>query len=360
MESVKTVLPTVNRNPNEKTFLALPTPVRKKRFALSPALFGWLLATAGLLWVLHDLELQQLGQQLANMKWHWLLLAIACDVLSYVCQGVRWRLLLKPVGNVSTLRSTQAIYAGLFTNELLPMRLGELVRAYLVSRWTAAKFISVLPSIVVERFFDSLWMVMAIGLAALFLPLPPELLKAANVLGVIVVIAAGLLFYVALSQRTSARLAQAEQSSRRFVHSVAFLLGRLAQGVQGIGRTRAFYFSLAWSLALLVFQALAFWLVMLAFGLPVSFQIGLAVFLIVHLGTAIPNAPANVGAYQFFTVLGLTLFGVDKATAASFSIEVFLILTLPLLLLGFIAISTSGTSLLKIRRELQQMRASEV
>ena len=352
MESVTS---TTSVSADEKAYLLMPAPVRKKRFALSPALVGWLLATAGLLWVLHDLELEQLGQQFANMKWHWLALAIACDVLSYVCQGVRWQLLLKPIGKLSTLRSTQAIYAGLFTNELLPMRMGELVRAYLVSRWTAAKFIAVLPSIVVERFFDTLWMVVAIGLAALFIPLPTELLKATDVLGVIVVIAAAGLFYLAVSTRYTARLQQAEHSHRRPVRMLASLLLRLSEGMRGIGRTRTFYFSLIWSLALLVFQALAFWLVMLAFGLPVSFQIGLAVFLIVHLGTAIPNAPANVGAYQFFTVLGLTLFGVDKATAASFSIEVFLILTLPLLLLGFVAISTSGTSLLKIRQALQQV-----
>lgn len=357
MESIKTELPMVSGIPNDKTFPAVVTPVRKKRFALSPALFGWVLATVGLLWVLHDLDLGQMARQMANMKWSWLVLAIACDVLSYVCQGVRWRLLLTPVGNVSTLRSTQAIYAGLFTNELLPMRLGELVRAYLVARWTAAKFVTVLPSIVVERFFDTLWMVVAIGLAALFMPLPPELLKAADVLGVIVVIAAAALLYFAVNQRYTARLQQAQQSHRQAVRLIAGLLLRLSEGMRGIGRTRAFYFSLLWSLALLVFQALAFWLVMLAFGLSVSFQIGLAVFLIVHLGTAIPNAPANIGAYQFFTVLGLTLFGVDKATAASFSIEVFLILTLPLLLLGFIAISTSGTSLLKIRRELQDIKA---
>lgn len=358
MENLKTAQVTASG----KTPLAIPAPAHKRGFTfrLSPALFGWLLAAVGLLWVLHDLELGQLTQQVTHIQWRWMLLAIAFDVLSYVSQGIRWRLLLKPVGNVSTLRATQAIYAGLFTNELLPMRMGELVRAYLVSRWTAAKFIAVLPSIVVERCFDSLWVVVAIGLAALIVPLPQDLLRAADVLGGIVVIAAALLFFFAVRQRNSSWLEQGQHSSRRLVRVVATLLARLSDGVRGIGRTRAFYLAFAWSLALLVCQALAFWFVMLACDLPVSFPIGIAVFLIVHLGTAIPNAPANVGAFQFFTVLGLTLFGIDKATAAGFSIVVFLILTLPLLLLGFVAISASGTSLLRIRRELQQMRASQV
>jgi hypothetical protein len=62
--------------------------------------------------------------------------------------------------------------------------------------------------------------------------------------------------------------------------------------------------------------------------LPVS--AGIIVFLIVRLGTALPNAPANVGSFQFFTVFGLSLFGVNQTHAAGFSLVVFLILTAPL------------------------------
>jgi uncharacterized membrane protein YbhN (UPF0104 family) len=66
------------------------------------------------------------------------------------------------------------------------------------------------------------------------------------------------------------------------------------------------------SLLVLMAQALAMWLVMKSYGLPLSIWAGTAVLLIVHAGTAIPNAPANVGSYQFFCVLGLRLFGVAK------------------------------------------------
>ena len=55
----------------------------------------------------------------------------------------------------------------------------------------------------------------------------------------------------------------------------------------------------------------------------------IAVFLIVHLGIAIPNAPANVGTFQLFSVLGLTLFGIKKSAAAAFSVLAFAILTVP-------------------------------
>src|SRR6266511_1621553 len=299
---------------------------------------GYLLAAAGLIWVLRDFQPGQLRVRIANIDWRWIAPAVVCDVMSYVCQGARWRLLLKPLGDLTTLRATQAIYAGLFTNEILPMRLGELVRAYLASRWTAAKFVAVIPSMVVERLFDGVWLAAGIGLTAVFAPLPKYLIRAA-----------GALCYFVLRPPNAKRFGA---GPLRFVSS---LLEKLSGALQGMARTREFYLSLAGSLLPLAFQAMAFWLVMLGCGLQLSFWIGAAVFLIVRLGTVIPGAPATIGSYQFFTVVGLTLFGVDKSAATGFSLVVFALLTLPLLVVGFVAMSASGTSLLKIRREVQSL-----
>jgi hypothetical protein len=73
--------------------------------------------------------------------------------------------------------------------------------------------------------------------------------------------------------------------------------------------------------------------------------------LVVRLGTAIPNAPANVGSVQFFTVLALRLFGEDKTIAAGFSMVYFLALTAPLWILGLLDISRTGISLSTIQFE---------
>lgn len=316
--------------------------------------FGYLLAAGGLIWVLHDVHPGRLRSSFSHLDWRWIALAIVCDILSYICQGIRWRKLLMPIGEISLLRAAQAIYAGLFTNEVLPMRMGELVRAYLVSRWTAVKFVTVIPSLLVERLFDAIWLVIGIGLTAFFVPLPKTLLRAADFLGAGVVTASALLFYFISRQHS-----QSSNQSPPETGFIASLIEKLSSGLRGIGRTREFYSSFAWSAWLLVFQALAFSLVMLGFGLYLSFWIGIAVFLIVHLGTAIPNAPANIGSYQFFTVFGLTLFGVDKTLAAAFSLVVFVLLTAPLWALGFLALSRSGASLSSIRREIGASTADQ-
>jgi glycosyltransferase 2 family protein len=256
----------------------------------------------------------------------------------------------RPVGEISTLRSTQAIYAGLFTSEALPMRVGELTRAWLVSRRLSAKFLAVIPSIVVERLFDGVWLAIGFGLTASFAPLPKSLLAAGETFGAFITLAVAMCASLAFRKRESgAERSSLQNLSRRF----APLLERLSDGLRETGRTRAFYLAFALSLVFILLQALAYWLIMLGYGLRLTFWIGVAVFLIVHLGTGIPNAPANVGSYQFFTVLGLTLFGVDKTRAAVFSLVVFALLTLPLIVIGFIALSRSGTTLVEIRLKFQ-------
>jgi uncharacterized protein (TIRG00374 family) len=300
-------------------------------------------ALGGLVWVLHDVHPRELLSNMRGLDWRWIVLAVCFDVLSYYAQGSRWRLLLHPVGKVSSLRATQAIYIGLFTNEIVPLRAGEIVRAFLMSRWLNVAMTKIVPSMAVERLFDSFWLAIFIGINTMFVPLPRQLAFSAEVLGVIVLVATAVLLFVVLS----------ESREESHPHS---LLGRffigVATGLRQIGMSSAFYKSLATSVLVIGFQALAFWCVMMAAHLRLSIWAGMAVFLIVHLGTAVPNAPANVGSFQFFCVVGLALFGVPKPAAAAFSIVVFVILTAPLWILGLIALAQSGMTLRSIRREI--------
>ncbi|MGE0129238.1 MAG: lysylphosphatidylglycerol synthase transmembrane domain-containing protein [Blastocatellales bacterium] len=317
-------------------------------------LLAYLFAGVGLAWVLHDIRLEQLPSHFVRINWSWVALAIVCDILGYVCQGVRWQLLLQPVSRkLSWPQATQAVYAGLFVNEILPLRAGELVRAWLAARWMSVSPVSIIPSIVVERLLDAIWLVAGIGLVAVFVPLPQDLTHTGSWIGIIIIVSVVCLIalfmvrrQIAHSERMRGRLAQWKSKS-----ALLSLVVRLAGGLREIGLSRPFYFSLIISLVFLALQGLAFWLVMLAYGLPLSWQIGMAVFLIVHVGTLIPNAPANVGSYQFFCVVGLTLFGVDKTLATGFSLVVFISLTVPLLVIGWLALGRSGMKLRTIHQE---------
>jgi glycosyltransferase 2 family protein len=135
-------------------------------------------ALACLVWVFHDIHLRPLISAVTVHYWRFVAIAVSFDILTYALQGMRWSLLLASVGRLGSVRATQAIYAGLFVNELVPLRFGEVVRAFLVSRWLSLQFVSVLPSMIVERFLDGLWLLATgIGIAAIAVPLPKQIVK---------------------------------------------------------------------------------------------------------------------------------------------------------------------------------------
>lgn len=319
-------------------------------------LVGYILAVAGLVWVLHDVHFGTMVASMQRIRWIWVLPAILFDVLSYACQGVRWRYLLRPIGSATPLQTTQAIYAGLLTNEAVPLRVGELVRAYLVSRWMGVGVLAIVPSIAAERLFDGVWLAIAIGVTAMFVPLPRGLLVGGDILGIIVLAATAWFLYLVYRHRKDSPREPAEARHRfKPLRSLAAMASQVADGVGRIGLSRNFYAALLISPLVLVFQGIALWLMMVAYGLPLSIWAGIAVFLILHLGTALPNAPSNIGTYQFFCVVGLTLFGIEKSAATGFSFVAFFLLTLPLWILGLFAISRSGMTLPAIRYEIDRL-----
>ena len=299
---------------------------------------GYVFAAAALVWVLHDVHPRDLAERLVVHHPAWLILAVAADILSYITQGIRWRLFLIPVGRLTIRQATQAIYAGLFVNEVVPMRFGEVVRAYLAARWLSVRFASALPSLAFERLSDGVWLAAAAAVVVVFVPLPAYLIQGAKILATVLFAAIVLLFAIG--------------SFGRGARVVA--LDRAARAIHSATTVSAFWLAFLCSSLLLVLQGMAFWFVMKAYALPFSFWISVAVFLIVRIGTAIPNAPANVGTFQFCVVAGLTFFGLDKPTAAAFSLSVFLVLTIPLWLIGFFALSRTGLTLNNLRLRVKE------
>lgn len=346
-------------DPPNRTLTSPDLPLRPRSQPFRAAA-GYLIAAACLVWVFHDVRWSELFRDVRGMNWWWVAAAVGFDILSYVCQGFRWQLLLLATGRISVWRTTQAIYAGLFINEILPLRIGEIVRTCLVSQWLSTGLAAVVPSILAERFFDAVWLALAMGVTAVLLPLPGYLLQAANVLGAGVLVAVGVFVYAAVRGREAALEGIPGTATPGGLHERAtHLLKRLSSGLHQIGRSRYFYASFGVSALVLVFQILAFWLVMLAYGLKAPVWAGAVTLLIVHVGTALPGAPSNIGTYQFFCVVGLTLFGVDKTVATGFSVVVFLLLTVPLWAIGSIAFGRAGLTVRQVTREFRPVSGRE-
>ncbi len=338
--------------------LASPYPTRREgpRRILKP-LLGCLLAVLCLVWVFHDIGYRELLQHASTINWWWIVPAVACDILGYVFQGQRWQMLLRHFGPITVMDAAKAVYAGLFTNEVLPLRMGELVRTYLVSRWLSIRFMAAIPSVVIERLFDAIWLGIILGITAIILDeLPEQVLNFADNVGIAVLVVTGILVYVVLLRKPKPNSVQnGKKIGWKPLHIIVSLFRQISDEIHLLAGTKWFYLSFLVSSLVLIFQILAFWFVMLGFGLETSFMVGTAVFLLIRVGTLLPSAPSNVGTYQLLCVTGLMLFGCDKVASAAFSVMVFIIITLPLWAVGLLAVSRCGLTFKQIREEIRAM-----
>ncbi len=279
----------------------------------------WVLSALAFWFVLRDLNAHEIFSSFAHIQWFWAICAILLDVMTYVLQGVRWSVLLRPLGRLSPSQTTQAIYVGLFANEILPLRAGEVIRGLLAAGRLNVGAFRVIPSMVSERLLDGVWLALAVAWTAHSIPLPPALATAATIFFTLA-IAASIAFF-----------------AYRLVRNQASPWHQLAIAAVCSG-------------GIIVAQVSAFWFALRSCGLNTTFWAGGAALVVIRLGTLLPGAPANIGTYQFFCVLGLSLIGVARSAAASFSIVVFVMLTLPLWTLGLVALGRTGQSLHQLRQ----------
>jgi hypothetical protein len=100
----------------------------------------------------------------------------------------------------------------------------------------------------------------------------------------------------------------------------------------------------------------AFWIIMRAFGIHLPLLIACAIVLFVFVGLIIPNAPSNVGSFQFLCVIALMAVGIDKTQATGFSLLVFVLVSIPQMTIGAIAFAASGKTLSEIKKEVRRLR----
>ena len=302
-----------------------------------------LISVACLYWVLHDVDAKQLSEEVWTMDWKWVTIAVVSDILVYFWHAYRWSLLLSPLATVGFWHTLRAIYVGLFANEILPFRTGEVIRCYLVARWTDLPFSVSLSSALIERIFDGIWLMLCLFVTVKFVHLPKGLVDGGIFLGCIVLILA-LLLASAIFFKDNARKVL---SRNRFLSKFIIVL----EDLNIIGHSRFVYFSAIASLPYLLLQIIPIYALSRGYGIDLSIGEAAALMVILRLGAVPPQAPGNVGTFQALTVLGLKIFGVQAALAKRFSVVMWSVITLPLLIVGFIALAITGMKIAEIRRE---------
>lgn len=310
------------------------------RFAVYALSFGCLL------WVYHDFDWKGELPRLARIHWAWLAVAVAADILVYVTQAWRWNLLLRPIAKLPLWRSVQAIYIGLFANEVLPLRSGELIRCYLQGVWNRISVAVVLSSALIERLVDGAWLILGLLLVSRSVQMPPRLQDGVVVLTAIVIILAALVLFAVFNRRFAIHITTK--------HKWSEILRTIVEGLHAMGRSRTFAWSVLASMLYLGLQLVPIFAMLKAYDLGLGIAEAAILLVIIRLGTIVPGPPGNVGVFQVFCKIGLVMLGVDDQTATSLSGLLFFVITVPLLAAGFVALAFTGRNIREILRHARE------
>jgi glycosyltransferase 2 family protein len=313
--------------------------------------FRWVsLGLAGLVlgYVAWHLRLDTLGQKLGTLNWPLLLAAVGLGVVSVALQALRWRYLLRPAP-VRYVTVLQATYLGALTNQLLPLRTGELVRGLLVSRRTGLGLAAVLSTEAVERLSDALAVAALILLAVRGLELPAGLKLLQLFLVGLIVALLGAALFVATRERYVHERLDRWNPQKRWAVRVKSVSQELTVGIGLLRNWRAMAVSFGVALSMAGLQVFIFWLALRAYRLEMTPLQAAAVLAVISIGTVFPNAPGNLGSWQFFCMLGLTLVGIDSSTAAGFSVVAFAVLYMAMVVGGLVALATSPFTFSQLR-----------
>jgi len=313
----------------------------------------YIASLACLVWTLRDAKLGELRDDIATMDWWWLGFAVVADVLVYCLQALRWIQVLRPVEPVTLRQAVSAVYVGLFANEVLPFRAGEILRCYLVSRWTKLPFSVAISSFVIERIFDGIWLCACLAVTIRMVGVHHHtrwLLRSGYILGFIVLTGAALLILAVFLRQKARALLSGEGWQRH--------LRVLIDDLNLIGHSRYLYYAFFLSLAYLLLQVAPIYAATKAYGFDLSMGAAFSLMVILRLSSVIPQAPGNIGLYNFLTKEALVrIFHQEPDLAGRFSLVLWGTVTIPLLVAGFAALMVSGKNFFDLKREADEHAA---
>jgi len=293
------------------------------RFVRHPLVwFGTIVSIAALALAFRGLHWGEVRHAIANANYLLLALALAILIASFVTRTIRWKVLFAPRTGLRSWNVFGALTVGYALNNLLPLRMGEIGRAYLICQTESTDPGQALSTIVLERALDTVTVVLILMVTLPFIDAPawargPALLLGAAFLGIIIVLAIA----AAARERTLGIL---RFFTRRLPARLPDRADRLAEtaldGFSVIHRPRVMAQALIWSVVSWLASALVMFIVMRAFGLSVPLSAGLFVMCATSLGAIVPSSPGYVGVFHAIAIESLVnVFGVGRSDAASFA-----------------------------------------
>lgn len=310
---------------------------------------GMVLSVVSLALVLRGLDLTAVGEALAQMDYAWLAIAMLFYFAVLWLKVTRWWLMFHP----QPLRRGKVLSAlciGYLFSAVMPARLGELVRTFVLGELEGVSKAFVLSTIVVEKILDVLTVLLLLVCLFPWMAFPSWVRTSGTTVGVLFLVLFGLVLVLA-RQREYLLSLFASLMDRLPEAPGRVMLKHLDSALRGLDTLRGRDLAIKlWGLSLAAWLLNTPFVMALLFALhiPVPYTAAVFVLCVTSLGMTIPSSPGYLGTFHYLVVVSLSLFGIGREPATSFAIVLHLCTFLPISLLGVIFMWHENYSLGKL------------
>jgi len=317
-----------------------------------------LAVSAVLIWALfRNIAFVDLWDALKGANYLWLLPNIAFIILTMYQRAYRWRFMVEPIAHVPFPKLLAATWIGFMANNVLPLRLGEFVRAYsLASQDKKITKSASLATIFVERMvFDLVALLLIFG-AVLYwsrIHLDESMKYGLNV--AIVIALLGIVFILIMARK-------AEQTGRLITRYLFFvpeagkemirtIVLKFSQGLTFLSDAKVTAWIGIQTLLIWILMGISNIFVFWAFNLHLPLDASFVVLVVVSISILAPSTPGFVGVYHAGAVLSLVAYGVPKAQALSCALVLHAAQYIVVTLVGFYYLKKEHLSLKRLKEE---------
>ena len=298
---------------------------------------GLVVTVAAMYLAVRGVALADAADALASMDVWWLVPSLVVFAAGVALRGVRWWALFPADRRPPLWEVTRALLIGYFFNNILPARAGEAARVIALYRRTGTSRAEAVGTIVTERVYDLLALLLILLAAYPWLP-PISWLRAAAIFGVAVVTGIALLVVVlaVYEERAVHWLFTPLRRIRRdgFAERVELAAVNATRGMVAMRDARTALRAMVLTIASWVVLSLSYWILMQAFALDLPFAAALLVTVTINMGLVLPSSPAAIGVFEAATVIALAAFDVPRAEALSYALVLHLLNLIPFLVAG--------------------------
>ncbi len=316
------------------------------------ALVGIAVSVGLLLFLFHGIEWPKLLSALQTIRPLWILPMVGCFFFYYVIKAWRWKLLLPKSSNSAFWSRCHTTMIGSLGNVVLPLRAGEFIRPWALSKRNPVSFSAAFASVVTERVFDVIALLGSFAIFSTFIPnIPSIVLLGAQMLGAValgIVVVMIVAYQAPDLVRSGARylLSRILRNKPELVETVLHHLNEFIAGLRAIASVRELLLVILLSFLLWFEMGLSYWLALWAMDVPATFTMAMALNVIIALAVAAPSAPGFIGAFQAGCVATLHgIYGFPEEFALGYSIFTHAFQFIATVLFGVVSLRATGLQL---------------